>query len=162
FIPPAGTTVGVSGEVRRPALYELKQEKTAADIIKLAGGLLPTAYPQASRIERINQMGERTVVDINLADATGKNLAVKAADVIRVYSVLDTVENIVTVEGHVKRPGVTAWKPGLRVSQVLGGIRELLPNPDLNAALIQREVPPARQLQVLIFNLGDALTQPAS
>lgn len=160
FIPPQGKTVGIEGEVRRPAIYEIKQEKTFAEAIALAGGLLPTAYAQASRVERINDQGERTVLDVDLASAKGKSQPLKAADVVRVYSVLDTQENIITVEGHVKRPGMTAWKPGIRVSQVLGDIRELLPNPDLNAALIQREVMPARTLSVLVFNLGEALTQP--
>lgn len=160
FIPPQGKTVGIDGEVRRPAIYEIKQERTFAEAIALAGGLLPTAYAQASRVERINDQGERTVLDVDLASAKGKSQPLKAADVVRVYSVLDTQENIITVKGHVKRPGMTAWKPGIRVSQVLGDIRELLPNPDLNAALIQREVMPARTLSVLVFNLGEALTQP--
>ncbi|MEZ5511412.1 MAG: hypothetical protein R3F47_16220 [Gammaproteobacteria bacterium] len=48
-------------------------------------------------------------------------------------------------------------KPGIRVSQVLGDIRSAAES-DLNAALIQREVMPA--LSVLVFNLGEALTQP--
>ncbi|MFZ5601414.1 MAG: SLBB domain-containing protein [Pseudomonadota bacterium] len=112
FIPPVGATVGVSGEVRRPALYEIKHEKSAADLVRLAGGFMPTAYPPASRIERISTQGERTVVNIDLARAEGKNLAVKTGDVLRIFSVLDTMENIVTVEGHVKRPGINAWKHG--------------------------------------------------
>ena len=162
FIPPVGATVGVSGEVRRPALYEIKHEKSAADLVRLAGGFMPTAYPPASRIERISTQGERTVVNIDLARAEGKNLAVKTGDVLRIFSVLDTMENIVTVEGHVKRPGINAWKPGARVSTVLGSIRELLPNPDLNAAIIERELPPTGRLKVISFNLGEALTHPGS
>ncbi|MEE3189565.1 MAG: SLBB domain-containing protein, partial [Pseudomonadota bacterium] len=58
FIPPVGRTVGVDGEVRRPAIYELRAEKTVDDVLELAGGLLPTAYPQASQIERINDKRE--------------------------------------------------------------------------------------------------------
>lgn len=162
FIPPVGATVGVDGEVRRPAIYEVKQEKTIGEVIRLAGGMMPTAYPQASRVERINEQGDRTVLDVNLSSPRGKSLAVKSGDVVRIYSVLDTQENIVTVEGHVKRPGITAWRPGIRVSQVLGGMRELLPNPDLNAALILREVPPTRKLKVMMFSPGDALTNPGS
>ncbi|HVK99023.1 MAG TPA: SLBB domain-containing protein, partial [Dongiaceae bacterium] len=162
FIPPVGTTVAVSGEVRRPGIYEIKGEKNAGDLIRLAGGFLPTAYPPASRIERISGQGERTVVNIDLARAEGKGLPVKTGDMIRVYSVLDTMENIVTVSGHVKRPGINAWKPGARVSTVLGSIGELLPNPDLNAAIIERELQPTRRLKVISFNLGEALTKPGS
>jgi protein involved in polysaccharide export with SLBB domain len=39
FIPPIGNTVAVFGSVRRPAIYELKTEKTVGQAIALAGGL---------------------------------------------------------------------------------------------------------------------------
>jgi protein involved in polysaccharide export with SLBB domain len=39
FVPPVGATVGLSGEVRRPAIYELKNEVTAAELLELGGGL---------------------------------------------------------------------------------------------------------------------------
>ncbi len=39
FIPPIGDTVSVDGAVRRPAIYELKAEKTVAQAIDIAGGL---------------------------------------------------------------------------------------------------------------------------
>ncbi len=162
FIPPVGATVGVDGEVRRPAIYEIKQEKSIGDVLRLAGGMMPTAYPQASRVERINEQGDRTVLDVDLSGSQGKAQAIKAADIVRIYSVLDTQENIITIEGHVKRPGITAWRSGIRVSQVLGSIRELLPNPDLNAALVLRELPPARKLSVLLFSPSEAFTKPGS
>src|SRR4030088_409927 len=43
FIPPIGDTVAVYGAVRRPAIYELKTEKNAAQALDLAGGMLPDA-----------------------------------------------------------------------------------------------------------------------
>ena len=48
FIPPAGGTVGVTGEIRRPAIYELRGESTASDLLHLGGGLArggPRAHP---------------------------------------------------------------------------------------------------------------------
>ena len=53
FIPPVGKTVGVTGEIRRPAIYEFTGEATAADLLYLAGGLLPEADPRAATIERL-------------------------------------------------------------------------------------------------------------
>ena len=43
FIPPIGNTVSVYGAVRRPAIYELKTERTVEQVIEIAGGLLPDA-----------------------------------------------------------------------------------------------------------------------
>ena len=43
FIPPIGSTVAVDGAVKRPAIYELKQENSVAQAIDIAGGLTPDA-----------------------------------------------------------------------------------------------------------------------
>ena len=162
FIPPIGATVGISGEVKRPAIYELKKENKAIDAIKLAGGFTPTAFPAASRIERIDNSGDRTIVDANLMQASGKNIQIKDADLIRVYSVLETMEDVVMLEGHVERPGGFAWRKGMRVTDVIRGAGDLLPFPDLNIALIEREVQPTREKMVITYNLGQALQNPTS
>ncbi len=71
FVPPVGSTLSVAGEVRRPAIYELRDEQSVAQALTLAGGLLPTAYPQASQIERINKRGERTLIDLDAGKKAG-------------------------------------------------------------------------------------------
>ncbi|MCR8923744.1 SLBB domain-containing protein [Dasania sp. GY-MA-18] len=162
FIPPVGKTVGVEGEVRRPALYELKNETTAQQAIQLAGGFLPTAYPQASRIERINQLGSRTILDVNLEQSQGLQTRLRDADVLQVFSVLETVEDVVMVEGHIKRPGGFAFKTGQRFTDIVRSVHDLLPNPDLNAALIIREQQPTRQITTLLFSPAKAFAQPTS
>ena len=53
FVPPVGATVGIAGEVLRPAIYELSSEQNVSQILKLAGGLLPTADAQKVQIERV-------------------------------------------------------------------------------------------------------------
>ncbi|MGB2272601.1 MAG: polysaccharide biosynthesis/export family protein, partial [Pseudomonadales bacterium] len=162
FIPPIGKTVGVGGEVRRPAIYELDNEKRMQDVIDLAGGFLPTAYPQVSRIERINERGERTLVDVDLKSRQGKNVTIKDADIVQVYSVLDTIENVVMLEGHVKRPGGLAWREGLHFTDIIKDADALLPNPDLNAAIIVRELQPTRQIKIKFFSPATAFASPRS
>ncbi|MBT5923785.1 MAG: ATPase [Cellvibrionales bacterium] len=162
FIPSIGKTVGVNGEVRRPAIYELKDESTSEEVVALAGGFLPTAFPQVSRIERINESGERTLVDVNLESEQGKSLLIKDADILQVFSVLDTMENVVLLEGHVKRPGGQAWHKGLHVSDVIGSVSDLQPNPDLSVAIIVRELEPTRKIEVKLFSPILALEGPYS
>ncbi len=162
FIPPVGRTVAVSGEIKRPAIYELKNEQTAEQLIEVAGGYLPTAYPKASRIERIDQRGNRTVLDLNLLTPRGKNKKLADGDHMKVYSVLDKLENVVVVKGHVHRPGYFKWRKGLRVSDVIGALSDLNVNPDLRVALIKHERGPERLLAFEWFHLGRALKQPGS
>ena len=160
FVPPIGKTVGVSGEVRRPAIFELKHETSSEQAIALAGGFLATAYPQVSRIERINQRGERTLVDVNLDSSKGKKLAIQDADILQVFSILDTMEDVVIIEGHAERPGGLAWRKNLHFSDIIQGTNDLLPNPDLNAAIIVREQQPTRQIEVKFFSPGKAFADP--
>ena len=53
LVPPIGPQVTVEGMVRRPAVYELSDEKTLADVLELAGGLFPAATsPRRGRAHR--------------------------------------------------------------------------------------------------------------
>lgn len=162
FIPPVGQTVGIAGEVKRPAIYELKNEVRVDQALALAGGFLPTAFPRASRIDRINELGERTVLDVDLSAQATSFPSIADGDVIQIFSILDQVESVVRLEGHVHRPGSFQWRDGLRVSDVVRSIDEMLPNPDLEYALIAREVQPTRRIEMIYVNLGAAIGNPGS
>ena len=75
FVPPVGTTVGLGGEVRRPAIYELKSETTAAQLLQLGGGLTPEADPKVATLERVDERRARVTVDVDLASAAGQRAA---------------------------------------------------------------------------------------
>ncbi len=162
FIPPIGKTVGVAGEVKRPAIYELKNEKTAEELVNLAGGYLATAYPQASRIERIDSNGNRTLLDIDLTNSAMLNTVPHNGDVLQIFSVLEKMENVVLLKGHVNRPGGFAWKKGLRLSDIVSGYEDLLPSPELRIGVIVRESEQERNLQVAYFSPKQALHLPKS
>ncbi len=163
FVPPAGRTVGVAGEVRRPAIYELKHERDIGQLLELSGGLLPTAYPQASQIERINPRGERTLVDVDLGNEAALGTEVRAGDTLHVYSILEKMEDIVLLSGHVQRPGGYQWRAGMRISDLIPSIEnDLLPRPDLDYALIRRELMPDHRIELFSVRLGRALQNPAS
>lgn len=158
FIPPVGKTAGIFGEIKRPAIYEIKDERNIVDLIALAGGTLPTAYLKTTRIDRIVKGTTRNIVDIDLDGDHGVKSGLEDGDLVRIYSILDKVENAVLVRGHVHRPGGFEWKLGLRVSDLLGSYTDLLPNVDLSYALIKREKYPIRKTETISFNLGEAIS----
>ena len=162
FIPPIGRTVGVAGEVRRPAIYELHKEETINEAINMAGDLLPTAYPKGTQLERINEKLERTLLDIDITQRRFAQMQLTNGDVVRIYSVLEKMEDIVKLSGHVERPGGMQWRPGMRVSDLIGSVSDLLPEPDLDYAVIKREVGERRMIEINHINLGKALAQPGS
>jgi protein involved in polysaccharide export with SLBB domain len=139
FIPPVGPTAGVSGEIRRPAIYELKGESKAADLLYLAGGLLPEADPRTATIERISDSRTRMVLDVDLTTPSGRGMALRTGDLMRLSAVRPQLTNAVTVNGNVYRPGPVAWKQGLRIADVLPRPEDLKPNSDMHYVLIRRE-----------------------
>src|SRR5690606_18429795 len=72
FVPPIGNAVGVSGEVRRPALYELKNEKLVAELIDMAGGLTDEADPALATLTRVNERRQRTTVSVDVGSQSGR------------------------------------------------------------------------------------------
>ena len=162
FIPTIGKVASIGGEVKRPAIYELKNEKTAADLLKLAGGLLPKGYSNAAVIERISKMGDRTLININLGDSSDKKTLIKNGDLLKVPSILDRMDNVVILSGHVHRPGGFQWSKGMRVTDIVKSYKDLLPNADIKYALISRESFPLRNLEIIPVNLHLALSNPTS
>jgi protein involved in polysaccharide export with SLBB domain len=162
FIPPVGKTVGIDGEVRRPAIYELRNERTAEEVIALAGGMLATAYPEASQIERINNRRERTILDIDLSSNTGLSTTLSGNDVIRVYSVLEKREDVVHLVGRVFRDGAYQWLPGMRLSELLPSLKDLRPSADPRYVVIRREIPGTLNIEILSSDLVAALSEPGS
>lgn len=153
FIPPVGPTIGIDGEVRRPAIYELKSGETTSDLISFAGGMTPTAFPAAASMERIGREQVRTVLDVNLT-AVGAELALVNGDVLTIPSVLlDKLQDAVELKGHVYRAGMRNWSPGMRISDVLRSVDVLKPGADLRYGLIKRYANENGALSVLSFRL---------
>lgn len=157
FIPTVKKTVSISGEVRRPGIYEVKDEKTLAEMVELAGGYSSEAFPAAARVQRVNAQGSRTVADVNLKKRTGQNTPLRDGDLLEIPSVLGKLENVVSVSGHVHREGFFNWQRGLKVKDVITGISDLKANPDLTIALVKREQGETRKTKFISFNLGAAL-----
>jgi len=156
FVPPIGRTVGIGGEVRRPAIYEIKTEKTVNDIVKLAGGLLPTAYPDGAQLERLRHSKDRTLIDVDLTEKSGRTKRIQNGDVVRVYSILDKMEDVVLLSGHVQRSGGYQWHPGMRITDLIPSAKDLLPKADVGYVIIKREMQPSRHIRILSADLEAA------
>lgn len=162
FIPPVGTTVAIDGEVKRPAIYELRGDAQVADLVALAGGLTNEADNSRVVMVRVNENRQRVVVNVPLTTPDGRSQLLRNGDSLRVLRLRPTVDAGVSVEGHVFRPGLVAWRDGLRLSDVIGSVDELKPNADLGYVLVRRELPPDRRVSVVSADLAAALRAPGS
>jgi len=128
FIPSVGTTVSVDGEVRRAAIYEVRDESTVADVLQLAGGLTPDADATRAMLTRIEADEHRVVVPIDLS-AAAKTESVRNGDVLRVMRLRPTLDS-----GPISRNRLHPSACSLRISDSPAGQDQswaatLSPNP---------------------------------
>ncbi|MDY6945392.1 MAG: SLBB domain-containing protein [Pseudomonadota bacterium] len=162
FVPPVGPTVGLAGHVRRPAIYELKHETTAQQLIELGGGLMPDADPAVTTIERVNANRARVIVDADLTTSQGKTLKLMTGDVMRVAGVRPVLDDAVTVQGFVYRPGEYEYRPGMRIADILPTLDDLKVGADQRYLLVRREIAEGRHVQIFSADLERALANTAS
>ncbi len=118
FIPPQGQLVAISGSVKVPAIYELKDKTSLADLIDLAGGLTTTAAGQKVLLERIENRKVRRADEFSL-DQAGLARAVKDGDLISVLSISPKFNNAVTLRGNVAMPLRYPYRDGMRISDLI-------------------------------------------
>ncbi|WP_394200785.1 SLBB domain-containing protein [Shewanella waksmanii] len=141
FIPSVGGLVSVDGEVRRPAIYELKGGETIGDVVAMAGGVTGGAYPQGSSVERFTQQGLKSIKTVDLMSSEGKALKARAGDIVKVRSSSSQFEEAITVLGPVVRPGRYQWQEGMRISSILPSVwGDLKPSVDLDYGIVVREI----------------------
>jgi polysaccharide export outer membrane protein len=157
FIPPIGATATIYGAVQRPAVYELKREKTAEELVEFAGGLLPDADGNLAQMERIQASRLREMQNIDLNSKAGRNTVLVNGDKLRIAAIRPTLENSVVLTGDVFRPGAFQYRPGLRLTDVLQSFDELRPSADRHYIVIRREVPPEERIEVVSADLDRAL-----
>jgi protein involved in polysaccharide export with SLBB domain len=159
LVPTAGPQVAVSGAVRRPAIYELKDEQTLDAVLADAGGLTVAAALGHITVERIDAHQHRETVTVDGGDDASSKLAaftVKDGDRVRVAPIVPYSERVIYLEGHVVRPGRAAYRDGMKLNDVLHSYQDLLPEPADRGEIV-RLTPPDLHPETIEFNVPDVL-----
>jgi protein involved in polysaccharide export with SLBB domain len=130
FIPTIGAVCGISGSVRRPAIYEMKGETPLSDLVEMSGGVTPIGYMHRLQLERIKSHERRVVSDLEFTaiedlKSSELNIQMEDGDLVKIFPIPDLKYNYVSVYGNILRPGDYEFHSGMRVSQLLekaGGI----------------------------------------
>lgn len=163
FVPTLSATVSVDGQVRRPAIYEIKPSEKLHDLIDMAGGLLPDAHSPIATLDRVSDSSLRNVRSVSLTNASDLQLNLKAGDFLRVGGISDQLANSVVLEGAVYRPGPYGWKAGMRVSDLIKNLNtDVWEEAELDYSIIVREKNARRDIEVLQIRLSEAVTNPAA
>jgi protein involved in polysaccharide export with SLBB domain len=115
-ISPYLTRVKISGEVKRPSIYEITKSENLSDLISFAGGFTDRAYSQRLKIYR-NTSREKQLLDVKINEF--KQFALQNGDSIVVEPILKRFENRVEIRGALYRPGEYSLDEGLTIKKLI-------------------------------------------
>lgn len=127
--------VSLSGEVRRPAVYELLEKETLADLIRYGGGLGDTVFKE---IAKIVQIGDKEKIMRDVAYADFNYYLPHNADSVFFEKTLPRYSNRVLLSGAVYRPGYYEITENLTLSQLIKKADGLREDAFLNRGYIKR------------------------
>lgn len=115
-VSPYKVRVELSGEIKRPAIFEVKTGETLQDIIDIAGGYTDISFRDVIRAYRINNK-EREVVNI-LANEVSQFVP-QSGDKYFIEAVLNRFTNRVMISGAVFHPGEYALENNMTVLDLI-------------------------------------------
>lgn len=137
IVNPYESLVRISGKVKRPMFYEMKQTETVATILDYSGGFTGDAYKKAVRIIRKSGR-EHQVYNVDEMDYSIFRL--DDGDSISVDGVLKRFENRVEIRGAVYRAGLYELSGTVNtVKQLIKKAEGVRGDAFLNRVLLDRE-----------------------
>ena len=125
IVSPYKTMVNIDGRIRRPMLYEMKENESLQTLVEYAGGLASDAYKKDLRVVR---MGEKQRQIFTVTTEQQASFMLADGDSVYVDSIQTTFANMAEVRGAVYRPGQfqidDAINSVLKAIEFAGGIRE--------------------------------------
>ncbi len=145
----------ITGKIKRPMIYEMKEWEKLSDLIAYAGGFTGDAYKKSLRVIRKSGL-EYQVYNVDYMEMEGFALA--DGDVVSVDSVLNRFENRVEVRGAVYREGAYALdQKSATVRQLIERAEGIRGDAFVNRAVLYRERTDFTQ-EVLAMELSGVLS----
>ncbi len=149
YIPEVGPLVAITGNVKTPAIFELKGQSSLADVVTWAGGFDSSAELKQVIVEKNVDNSYQTVADLvaEKESITSRlaGIPVRPADVLRVFSpasiaVQAQINNeYVRVAGEVKQSGVFRIRKGETLRELIARLGGPTENGYLYATKFTRE-----------------------
>ena len=146
--------VSVTGRVKRPMYYEMKQGESLSSLIKYSGGFASDAYKGSVRVMRkngalrsIHTVGEFDLGTFRMADG----------DSVTVDSIIDRYINMVEVIGAVFRPGRYEIGEGATTVRSLIERAQGVTEDAFTTRAVMHRMRPDRTLEVLSVDLQGIL-----
>ena len=115
-VPAYKSRVELTGEVKRPGIFEVIGNESFSQILEYAGGFTDNAYSAMVKIVQKNDI-EKSVKDLSKSEF-GKYQP-KSGDVVSVSKIINRFQNRIVLSGAVYRPDVYELQPGMRIADLI-------------------------------------------
>ena len=109
YVPPIGRTAAVGGSVKRPGIYEIKNNEDIKQVLKYAGGLQFFSHKTNVKVIRLVN-GKYIAYNNNITNENFLNTPAKSGEVLAVGSLFTGINRKFKVAGAVEYPGVYSTK----------------------------------------------------
>ncbi len=123
-VPAYKNRIELTGEVKRPGIFEVIGNESFSQILEYAGGFSDNAYSAMVKIIQKNDK-EKSVKDLSKLDF-GKYQP-QSGDVVSISKIINRYQNRVVLSGAVYRPDVYELQPGMRIADLINkadGLKE--------------------------------------
>jgi protein involved in polysaccharide export with SLBB domain len=117
--------VNIDNGFKINGLFEIKEDEKLSDLIKFSGGFSSNSYKDKVFINRINSYS-RSIIEYSLENYDKANL--NDGDLISAKTVVDFVENSVSIQGAVYLPGIFDISNAMSVKQLIESSKGLTPD----------------------------------
>lgn len=115
-IDPYTTRVEIEGKIKRPGIYEVREEESFEDLIRFSGGFTEKAYKNNLKVIR---SGDKEKEIVTIQKEHYKNLSPMNGDFVVIDSILNRYSNRVQIYGAVYRPGEYELTEGMSMLDLI-------------------------------------------
>ncbi len=152
-VNPYQTRVALKGAVKKPALFDVKPNETATDILNYAGGFADIGYKEMIRVIRFG-VRSRELITVKAADLMKFKLV--SGDTLIVDTISNLFDNRVTIDGAVYHPGAYGIAQMPNLKDLLEAAK---PQADAySSRAIVRRLKPDLSAEFINFNISDVLS----
>ena len=116
-ISPVGKTVSISGEVKRPSKFELRENENFNNLLDFSSGFSNKANTKKITLSRIAENGERVFNNFNSQQLS--NISLKDGDEFFVHKLSNTPRNVIMVKGSTTAQGSYAYEDGISLEDII-------------------------------------------
>ncbi len=145
-VSPYDCMVNITGKVKRPMIYEMKNTESVGTLLRYSGGFAGDAYKKSVRVVRKTGR-EYSIYNVEEFDFNSFKLADQ--DSLSVDSVIPRFENMVEIKGSVFRPGMYQVGGDINTVKDLIEHAEGLKEEAFTAHAVMHRMLPDRTLEVV-------------